>query len=153
MGIICALESSLKLVSCPSNFLRYRRTSRHVASFNIALSSYEDHRNRCQEHCLILCVKLGRLTEYQVIGRHLPTEANPTPKLYRMRIFAPNTVVAKSRFWFFLMKLRKVKKANGEIVSINVVCTPFWEIVCACGNFVPVERSPDKLTQILHLPL
>jgi len=30
-------------------------------------------------------------------------------------------VVAKSRFWYFLMKLRKVKKANGEIVSLNVV--------------------------------
>src|SRR3984957_9081024 len=63
----------------------------------------------------------GRLTEYQVIGRHLPTETNPTPKLYRMRIFAPNTVVAKSRFWYFLMKLRKVKKSNGEIVSLNVI--------------------------------
>ncbi|CAK36896.1 60S ribosomal protein eL20 [Aspergillus niger CBS 101883] len=66
-------------------------------------------------------IKMGRLTEYQVIGRHLPTEANPTPKLYRMRIFAPNTVVAKSRFWYFLTQLRKVKKANGEIVSINVI--------------------------------
>ena len=66
-------------------------------------------------------ISLGRLTEYQVIGRHLPSEANPAPKLYRMRIFAPNTVVAKSRFWYFLMKLRKVKKANGEIVSLNVV--------------------------------
>jgi hypothetical protein len=66
-------------------------------------------------------IRLGRLTEYQVIGRHLPSEANPAPKLYRMRIFAPNTVVAKSRFWYFLMKLRKVKKANGEIVSLNVV--------------------------------
>ena len=66
-------------------------------------------------------ILLGRLTEYQVIGRHLPSEANPAPKLYRMRIFAPNTVVAKSRFWYFLMKLRKVKKANGEIVSLNVV--------------------------------
>ncbi|KAL4869146.1 hypothetical protein BDV12DRAFT_86988 [Aspergillus spectabilis] len=64
---------------------------------------------------------MGRLTEYQVIGRHLPTEANPTPKLYRMRIFAPNTVVAKSRFWYFLTQLRKVKKANGEIVSLNVI--------------------------------
>jgi large subunit ribosomal protein L18Ae len=64
---------------------------------------------------------IGRLTEYQVIGRHLPTETNPTPKLYRMRIFATNTVVAKSRFWYFLMKLRKVKKANGEIVSLNEV--------------------------------
>jgi len=64
---------------------------------------------------------MGRLTEYQVIGRHLPTETNPTPKLYRMRIFANNTVVAKSRFWYFLMKLRKVKKSNGEIISLNVI--------------------------------
>ena len=38
-----------------------------------------------------------------------------------MRIFAPNDVVAKSRFWYFLMKLKKVKKANGEIVSLNQV--------------------------------
>ena len=66
---------------------------------------------------------LGRLNEYQVIGRHLPTDTNATPKLYRMRIFAPNTVVAKSRFWYFLMKLRKVKKSNGEIITINLVRT------------------------------
>ncbi|EPS27971.1 hypothetical protein PDE_02916 [Penicillium oxalicum 114-2] len=65
--------------------------------------------------------KTGRLNEYQVIGRHLPTEANPTPKLYRMRIFAPNTVVAKSRFWYFMASLRKLKKANGEIVSLNTI--------------------------------
>lgn len=57
----------------------------------------------------------------------MPTEINPTPKLYRMRIFAPNTVVAKSRFWYFLMKLRKVKKANGEIVSLNVVRKSNWK--------------------------
>lgn len=42
------------------------------------------------------------LQEYQVVGRHLPTEAEPSPKIYRMRIFAPNEVVAKSRFWYFL---------------------------------------------------
>ena len=71
---------------------------------------------------LIECFS-GRLNEYQVIGRHLPTDTNPTPKLYRMRIFAPNTVVAKSRFWYFLMKLRKVKKSNGEIITINLVWT------------------------------
>jgi len=62
------------------------------------------------------------LQEYQVIGRHLPSDTNPAPKLYRMRIFAPNDVVAKSRFWYFLSKLRKVKKTNGEIVSLNKVC-------------------------------
>ncbi|KAJ9632041.1 60S ribosomal protein L20B [Taxawa tesnikishii (nom. ined.)] len=64
---------------------------------------------------------MGRLQEYQVIGRHLPSDANPTPKLYRMRIFAVNEVVAKSRFWYFLTQLRKVKKANGEIVSLNEI--------------------------------
>jgi hypothetical protein len=61
------------------------------------------------------------LTEYQVVGRHLPTENEPNPKIYRMRIFAPNDVVAKSRFWYFLRKLKKVKKANGEIIGVNVV--------------------------------
>ena len=64
---------------------------------------------------------MSRLTEYQVIGRRLPTESIPEPKLYRMRIFAKNTVVAKSRFWYFLQKLHKVKKASGEIVSVNVI--------------------------------
>merc|ERR1711879_929446 len=54
-------------------------------------------------------ITMARFQEYQIIGRHLPSEANPTPKLYRMRIFAPNEVVAKSRFWYFLMKLKKVK--------------------------------------------
>lgn len=64
---------------------------------------------------------MARLNEYQVIGRRLPTESVPEPKLYRMRIFAPNVVVAKSRYWYFLQKLHKVKKASGEIVSVNVI--------------------------------
>ena len=55
----------------------------------------------------------ARFQEYQIIGRHLPSEAKPDPKIYRMRIFAPNEVVAKSRFWYFLGKLRKIKKANA----------------------------------------
>ncbi|KAI9636286.1 60S ribosomal protein L20 [Dioszegia hungarica] len=64
---------------------------------------------------------MGRFTEYSVVGRKLPTEAEATPKLYRMRIFAPNDVVAKSRFWYYLRQLKKVKKANGEIVALNVI--------------------------------
>ena len=64
-------------------------------------------------------LEAGRLQEYEVIGRHLPTEANPTPDMYRMTIFAPNETVAKSRFWYFLRGLRKVKKATGEIVSVK----------------------------------
>src|ERR1700753_1918580 len=38
-----------------------------------------------------------------------------------MRVCARNDVVAKSRFWYFLGRLRKVKKANGEVVSLNQV--------------------------------
>eukprot|EP00842_Homolaphlyctis_polyrhiza_P004983 jgi/Hompol1/5486/HPOL_001986-RA len=64
---------------------------------------------------------MGRLAEYQVVGRRLPTEKEPTPKLYRMRLFAPNNVVAKSRFWYFLKQVNKVKKASGEIVSVNQI--------------------------------
>ena len=64
---------------------------------------------------------MPRLQEYQIIGRKLPTEGEPVPKLYRMRIFAPNPQVAKSRFWYFLKQARKVKKASGEIVTVNEV--------------------------------
>ncbi|KAK9456241.1 ribosomal L18ae/LX protein domain-containing protein [Dipodascopsis uninucleata] len=64
---------------------------------------------------------MGRLQEYEVIGRHLPTATDPTPKLYRLSIFAPNDVVAKSRYWYFMKQLRKVKKSTGEIVSIRVI--------------------------------
>lgn len=64
---------------------------------------------------------MGRFQEYQVIGRKLPSEHDATPKLYRMRVFAPNEVVAKSRFWYYLRKLRKVKKAAGELIAVNQV--------------------------------
>ena len=56
-----------------------------------------------------------------MVGRKLPSAQEAAPKLFRMRIFAPNDVVAKSRFWYFLKKLRKVKKAAGEIVALNLV--------------------------------
>lgn len=59
--------------------------------------------------------------EYQVIGRHKPTANDPKPKLYRMRIFAPNEVVAKSRFWYFLSKYHKMKKTTGEILALNEI--------------------------------
>lgn len=62
-----------------------------------------------------------QLKEYKVIGRKLPSEKEPNPPLYRMRIFAPDHIVAKSRFWYFLRQLRKFKKATGEIVSIQQV--------------------------------
>jgi large subunit ribosomal protein L18Ae len=64
------------------------------------------------------------MREYQVVGRHLPTKADENPKVYRMRIFAPNKVVAKSRFWYYLSKLKKIKKSKGEILAVNEILEP-----------------------------
>merc|ERR1711908_78443 len=58
---------------------------------------------------------------YQVIGRSAPTDAVPEPKLYKMKLFAPNEVVAKSRYWYFLSQIVKAKKNTGEIVSVKEI--------------------------------
>merc|ERR1711862_5708 len=60
------------------------------------------------------------LREYQIVGRKKP-EARGTDKIYRMRIFAANQVVAKSRFWYFMSQLNRLKKANGEILAVNEI--------------------------------
>lgn len=39
------------------------------------------------------------LREFHVVGRKTPTETDPAPQIYRMRVFAKNDVQAKSRFW------------------------------------------------------
>ena len=57
-----------------------------------------------------------------MVGRRIPTQKDPHPQLYRMRIFAPDMVSAKSRFWYFTKKLKRVKKSTGEICYCGVVC-------------------------------
>ncbi|KAF8755395.1 Ribosomal proteins 50S-L18Ae/60S-L20/60S-L18A [Rhizoctonia solani] len=52
-----------------------------------------------------------------------------------MRIFAPNEVVAKSRFWYYLRQLKKVKKATGEIVSVNKVSMHLRKVALRIKNF------------------
>ena len=59
--------------------------------------------------------------QYTVVGRHLPTAADPEPTLFRMKLWATDDARARSKFWYFLAKLRKVKKANGQIVACNEI--------------------------------
>ncbi|WCJ27384.1 60S ribosomal protein L18a [Euphorbia peplus] len=59
--------------------------------------------------------------QYQVVGRGLPTESDEHPKIYRMKLWATNEVRAKSKFWYFLRKLKKVKKSNGQVLAINEI--------------------------------
>ena len=58
---------------------------------------------------------------YLVVGRHAPTDKNPNPKIYKMRIFADDPVRAKCKFWYFLKKLDKVKKASGQILACHEI--------------------------------
>ncbi|PHT99084.1 60S ribosomal protein L18a [Capsicum chinense] len=57
----------------------------------------------------------------QVVGRALPSENDEHPKIYRMKLWATNEVRAKSKFWYFLRKLKKVKKSNGQMLAINEI--------------------------------
>ncbi|KAH9381249.1 hypothetical protein HPB48_014440 [Haemaphysalis longicornis] len=61
----------------------------------------------------------GLLKQYEIIGRPLPSAANKYPPLYKMMIFAPDKIVAKSRYWYFTRRLKKMKKTNSEIVSLR----------------------------------
>mmetsp|Transcript_123074 Transcript_123074/g.348810 ORF Transcript_123074/g.348810 Transcript_123074/m.348810 type:complete len:188 (-) Transcript_123074:186-749(-) len=68
----------------------------------------------------------AKMHQYQIVGRAAPTPKNPTPKIYRMRLFARNVVLAKSRFWYFMKKLNKAKKSGGELLAVNELfdCRP-----------------------------
>ncbi|EZG78153.1 60S ribosomal protein L20 [Gregarina niphandrodes] len=61
-----------------------------------------------------------RLKQFVVSGRALPTEREPEPAVYRMTIFARDSVVAKSRYWYFRKRLHGVKKNRGEILDVEV---------------------------------
>ncbi len=73
--------------------------------------------------------KIGHnVHQFLVVGRGHPTNENPNPKIFKMRIFANDQVRAKSKFWYFLKRMNKIKKANGEILSVNEVSETFFTI-------------------------
>merc|ERR1711975_53412 len=73
--------------------------------------------------------KMALYHQYEVIGRRLPTELDPNPKAYRIKLFTKNKTQAKSRFWYFIRRLVKMKKANAQILSIREI----------------FEKKPDKV--------
>ena len=62
-----------------------------------------------------------KMRQYYVVGRGLPTAEKPDPTLYRMRIFARDPVLARSKFWYFMKRQHKVRKIQGEIVSTSEI--------------------------------
>lgn len=61
------------------------------------------------------------MRQFFVIGRALATEEKPDPTLYRMRVFARDAVLARSKFWYFMKRQHKVRKIQGEIISTSEI--------------------------------
>uniref|UniRef100_A0A2K6TWD8 Uncharacterized protein n=1 Tax=Saimiri boliviensis boliviensis TaxID=39432 RepID=A0A2K6TWD8_SAIBB len=68
----------------------------------------------------------GTLPRYKVVGRCLATRKCHTPPLYRLRIFAPDHVVAKSPFWYLVSQLNKMKRSVFEKYSLRVRNFGIW---------------------------
>ncbi|KAF6171309.1 hypothetical protein GIB67_036977 [Kingdonia uniflora] len=100
-----------------------------------------------------------RFHQYQVVGRALPTEKDEHPKIYRMKLWATNEVRAKSKFWYFLRKLKKVKKSNGQVLAINEVgmaaVWDFFDMLNLCRHYLdkrfrcyPFNCCPIRATSL-----
>jgi Ribosomal proteins 50S-L18Ae/60S-L20/60S-L18A len=85
-----------------------------------------------------------QLKEFKVIGRAHPKPDVPNPPLYRMKIFAPDRVVAKSRYWYFASQLKKLKKSAGEIVSceeVSLIMADLIRITLLCRTFISYTKN------------
>merc|ERR1719253_939499 len=64
---------------------------------------------------------VGQLHLYAIVGRHVPTDRDPKPKNFRMKVFAEDEVRAKSKFWYFIRQFKRIKRMNGEIMACNEI--------------------------------
>merc|ERR1712088_1128926 len=93
----------------------------------------------------------GDLREFLITGRKLPSDAQPNPPLYRVRLFAPDPIAAKSRFWYFVSYYKKVNKTAGEIVSVKKVQEKSPTVVKNFGVWLRYDsrstHTADAVTQ------
>jgi len=57
-----------------------------------------------------------KVQQFEIVGRAAPTQKNPVPKIYKMKLFAKNTVLARSKFWYFMKKINKAKRSGGQVL-------------------------------------
>merc|ERR1712118_315538 len=56
-----------------------------------------------------------------IVGRLIPAYENDVHSLHRMKIWATDALRARSKFWVFMRKLRKIQKAKGHIISCQEI--------------------------------
>ncbi|EAX92142.1 ribosomal protein L18ae, putative [Trichomonas vaginalis G3] len=64
------------------------------------------------------------LKQYLVIGRPYPTKEIANPPAVRVQVFAPDEVIAKSKFWTVAQRIARLKKAHGEVLAVKHVIEP-----------------------------
>lgn len=64
---------------------------------------------------------VSKINEFKIQGGKKPTESDPQPQLFVANVFAPNSVVAESKFWKILSTQYKIKQTNGMIARNEVV--------------------------------
>jgi large subunit ribosomal protein L18Ae len=55
---------------------------------------------------------------FEVIGRTVPTDRDRNPKIFKCKVYAPNEVVAKSRFFKYMKVNREANRAKKSTIQI-----------------------------------
>lgn len=61
------------------------------------------------------------IREFRIHGCKKPSESEPQPQIFVSTIFAPNAVVAQSRFFKLMSKQYKIKATGGVVAKIEEV--------------------------------
>ena len=67
------------------------------------------------------CSLSGRGREFLVYGRVKASEGQTEPQITVIKVVAPNTAFAKSKFWKIMRTQNKIKKSLGEVLKIQEV--------------------------------
>ncbi|CAI5729664.1 unnamed protein product [Hyaloperonospora brassicae] len=58
-----------------------------------------------------------------------------------MKLFAPNPVLAQSRFWYFLHQMKKMKKTTGEILDISELTEKNSRVINNYGIWIRLQLT------------
>ena len=61
------------------------------------------------------------MKQYLIMGRVKPNKEVPEPTVFRMRVFAQNEVIARSRFWNLLREQKKIKRTHAELLATQEI--------------------------------
>eukprot|EP00953_Heterococcus_sp_UTEX-ZZ885_P034693 17942-Heterococcus_DN1.PRE.3 len=87
--------------------------------------------------------QMPHMRQYQVVGRKAPTEADPNPPAYRMKVFSATKVGAISSFWYLIHQMRKMKKTTVQEVTVSASLRMSLDrVYCKEHNSASLREKP-----------